>query len=194
MSTLVFRMVCIVLPLLSVFTETSISGQTVDKYYSKPPVQIASIEKGLTDINHLRTTLIEAGLRFKEAETQERGTSEIWTFGHEDITIDDPLEGRIILPLISVQISEWHLDEGGRIKYVRFSILSDYLPQYAEKFLTSIKSFYPYKEPIPVEVTQGDKVKTEYQLRYSKKESNVYVDFEIDEYNWYNFHFYLDFF
>jgi len=77
---------------------------------------------------------------------------------------------------------------------VRFSILSDYLPQYAEKFLTSIKSFYPYKEPIPVEVTQGDKVKTEYQLRYSKKESNVYVDFEIDEYNWYNFHFYLDFF
>lgn len=192
MSTLVFRMVCIVLPLLSVFTETSISGQTVDKYYSKPPVQIASIEKGLTDINHLRTTLIEAGLRFKEAETQERGTSEIWTFGHEDITIDDPLEGRIILPLISVQISEWHLDEGGRIKYVRFSILSDYLPQYAEKFLTSIKSFYPYKEPIPVEVTQGDKVKTEYQLRYSKKESNVYVDFEIDEYNWYNFHFYLD--
>lgn len=194
MSTLAFRMVCIVLPLLSVFTETSISGQTVDKYYSKPPVQIASIEKGLTDINHLRTTLIEAGLRFKESKTYERGVAEIWTYGHEDIKQNDPFEGEIVVPLIFFQISEWHRDDGTKFKVIYVRILTEYLPDYGEKFLKSIQSFYPQKEPIPVEVTQGDKVKTEYQLRYSKKESNVYVDFEIDEYNWYNFHFYLDIF
>ena len=140
------------------------------------------------------TALIEAGLRFKESKTYENGSiAEIWIYTHDDITFDYPINGQKNIPLIFVQISEWHNDMGikwSNTVYVR--ILTEHLPNYAEKFLKNVKSYYPLKEAIPHEVTHGDKVSTEYKLRYSKKESVIYADFEIDEYNWYNFHFWLD--
>lgn len=162
--------------------------------YTKIPIPIIDIEKGLNDFKYFRAVLLENGFQYKDKDTLEDASiREFWE-------IPSTVEYHNNSP-IYLQISIWKYDykkKGNDIDLfkknlpnysIAIHIRKEYAPKYAEQFSLNLKKAFPIKEAIPIirTINNGDP-KENYSLIYTRQGSNIKVEYEESEYD-FNFTF-----
>jgi hypothetical protein len=153
------------LKLLGVFLFISMAAYSQN--YSKTPILMSDLKRGINDFEYLRAIFLEKGFQFERRDSD----SEFWGV---------PADGDKHLSQIAVQVSTWKLDGRPNRKVIYLQIRKDLLPKYNEIFYSQLIFTFPDKKAEKV-ITIDNKTseeKEDYDLIYYSKDSDVTVEFK----------------
>lgn len=160
-----------------------ISSGICAQSYEKTPIPISDIEKGFKDIDSFRAVLLEKGFKF---DKEDSTNTEFWGVLGDEYNEDFyRREGiKSYDRIITIQISTWNSDNRVE-KWIVIQIRKESLPKYNEIFHALVTTSYPEKRAEKILVTDGftKETKEDYQLVYFNKNSDIFVQYEENDYN-----------
>jgi len=160
-----------------------------------PIIEIKDIEMGFTDIDYLRSILIEKGFSIGQKEGHDSTDINKGAYYPETWNFLDPVKqkkselGEIHLLFFYVNMTQKELQVNALKKEIHIKIDRNLIPEYVNTFLNNVKKSFPEKKIEHTYIFKNNEwQESGYKLVYFRKSSSIKVELEVvDQYSWFSF-------